>query len=50
MLKCLAKVGADTSKLDSILQLRTAGRLQLSVARVALGAMNEAQHLLPCAR
>ncbi|MEL1263319.1 exo 1,3/1,4-beta-D-glucan glucohydrolase [Pseudoxanthomonas putridarboris] len=49
-LKCLATAGADTGKLDSVLQLRTAGELQLSVSRVALGALNEAQHMLPCTR
>jgi beta-glucosidase len=48
LLKCFAVAGADTSKLDSVLQLQTAGKLQLSVSRVALGALNEAEHTLTC--
>ena len=49
-LKCFAKAGADMTKLESVLHLETAGKLQLSVSRVALGASNEAAHVLDCAR
>ncbi|HEY5783106.1 MAG TPA: exo 1,3/1,4-beta-D-glucan glucohydrolase [Lysobacter sp.] len=49
-LKCFAQAGADTRKLDSVLQLETAGKLQLSISRVELGSLNEAQHTLPCSR
>ncbi|HEY0506148.1 MAG TPA: putative glycoside hydrolase, partial [Lysobacter sp.] len=49
-LKCFAQNGADMTKLESVLQLQTAGKLQLSISRVALGASNEAGHVLPCAR
>lgn len=49
-LKCFAKAGADMTKLESVLHLETAGKLQLSISRIALGASNEAQHVLPCAR
>ena len=48
-LKCLAVAGADMRKLDSVLVLQSAGKLQVSVSRVALGASNEAEHVLPCA-
>jgi hypothetical protein len=37
-------------KLDSVLALQSAGKLQLSVSRVRLGASNEAEHVLPCKR
>ncbi|HEY0661487.1 MAG TPA: exo 1,3/1,4-beta-D-glucan glucohydrolase [Lysobacter sp.] len=47
-LKCFVQAGADTSKLESVLQLETTGKLQLSISRVRLGALNEAQHMLPC--
>lgn len=49
-LKCFAKAGADMAKLESVLQLETAGKLQLTVSRVALGASNEAEHTVPCTR
>ncbi len=49
-LKCFAQAGADTSKLESVLQLETSGKLKLSISRVELGALNEAEHTLPCAR
>ena len=48
-LKCFAQAGADTSKLESVLQLETSGKLKLSISRVELGALNEAEHTLPCA-
>jgi len=47
-LKCLATAGADMRKLDSVLVLQSAGKLQMSISRVALGASNEAEHVLPC--
>jgi beta-glucosidase len=47
-LKCFVQAGANTSKLESVLQLETTGKLQLSISRVRLGALNEAQHMLPC--
>ena len=47
-LKCFAVAGADTSKLDSVLQLQASNKLQLSISRVVLGALNEAEHTLPC--
>ena len=49
-LKCFAKAGADMAKLDEVLQLRAEGKLQLSVSRVALGALNEAAQTVDCAR
>ncbi|WP_368565354.1 exo 1,3/1,4-beta-D-glucan glucohydrolase [Pseudoxanthomonas sp. UTMC 1351] len=48
-LKCFATAGADVSKLDQLLRLETAGKTELSLSRVALGAMNEAQHVVKCA-
>ena len=47
-LKCFVNAGADTSKLDAVLQLETAGKLQLSVSRIALGALNEAALTVAC--
>ncbi len=47
-LKCLATAGADMRKLDSVLVLESKGKLQMSVSRIALGASNEAEHVLPC--
>ena len=49
-LKCFAKAGADMAKLDEVLQLRAEGKLQLSVSRFALGALNEAAQTVDCAR
>ncbi|GAA5069119.1 glycoside hydrolase family 3 protein [Lysobacter panacisoli] len=49
-LKCFAQAGADTAKLDAVLQLETAGKLQLSISRIALGASNEAKHVVACPR
>ena len=48
-LKCMEVAGADMRKLDSVLVLNSAGKFQMSVSRVALGASNEAEHVLPCA-
>ena len=47
-LKCFATAGADVSKLDQLLRLETAGKAELSLSRVALGALNEAQHVVKC--
>lgn len=49
-LKCFAQAGADMAKLESVLTLETAGKLQLSISRVSLGASNEAKHILTCAK
>ncbi len=49
-LKCFAMMGADMRKLDSVLRLESAGKLQLSMSRLALGASNESQNTLDCAR
>ncbi|MBS0226457.1 MAG: exo 1,3/1,4-beta-D-glucan glucohydrolase [Proteobacteria bacterium] len=48
-LKCLARAGADMTRLDAVLQLQSVGQLQLSMSRVALGALNEAEHVVDCA-
>nr|WP_295844233.1 exo 1,3/1,4-beta-D-glucan glucohydrolase [uncultured Xanthomonas sp.] len=47
-LKCLAAAGADLSKLDRPWALTTAGAMTLSVSRVALGALNEAESTVAC--
>jgi len=49
-LKCFGAAGADLAALDQPMQLETAGALQLSLWRVALGANNEAEHVLECSR
>ncbi|MEN5206600.1 exo 1,3/1,4-beta-D-glucan glucohydrolase [Stenotrophomonas terrae] len=48
-LKCLAAAGADVGKLDRPWSLATAGAMTLSVSRVALGALNEAETTVACA-
>jgi len=48
-LKCFAQGGADLSRLDRVLQLRSTGALELSLSKVALGALNEAEHSVACA-
>jgi beta-glucosidase len=48
-LKCFAQGGTDLSRLDRVLQLRSTGALQLSLSKVALGALNEAEHSVACA-
>ncbi len=47
-LKCLAAAGADLGKLDRPWALATAGTMTLSVSRVALGALNEAETTVAC--
>ncbi|MBO9715851.1 MAG: exo 1,3/1,4-beta-D-glucan glucohydrolase [Pseudoxanthomonas sp.] len=47
-LKCLAASGADTAKLDTLLNLRSDAAATLSVSRVAIGAVSEAEHTLAC--
>lgn len=47
-LKCLAKAGADVSKLDRPWSVGTAGTMTLSVSRAALGALNEAEASVAC--
>ena len=47
-LKCLAAAGADVTKLDRVLSLESDGQLQLSLSKVALGALNEAANVLDC--
>ncbi|MNV50374.1 hypothetical protein D3C71_1423810 [compost metagenome] len=48
-LKCLADAGADVGKLDRPWSLATAGAMTISVSRVALGALNEAEATVACA-
>lgn len=45
-LKCFAQAGADMSRLVAPFQLTTAGRMDLSLSRVALGTV--ADDVLPC--
>lgn len=47
-LKCLAAAGADVGKLDRPWSIGTAGAMTLSVSRVALGALNEAEATIAC--
>jgi beta-glucosidase len=47
-LKCLAKAGADVGKLDRPWAIGTAGTMTISVSRVALGALNEAEATVAC--
>ena len=47
-LKCLAAAGAKLDALDRPWALATAGTMTLSVSRVALGALNEAQVTVRC--
>ncbi|NCT72656.1 MAG: glycoside hydrolase family 3 protein [Xanthomonadaceae bacterium] len=47
-LKCLAKAGADVAKLDRPWSIGTAGTMTISVSRVALGALNEAEATVAC--
>ena len=47
-LKCLAAAGADVTRLDRVFSLESDGKLQLSLSKVALGALNEATHVLDC--
>ncbi|WP_394162004.1 exo 1,3/1,4-beta-D-glucan glucohydrolase [Stenotrophomonas nematodicola] len=47
-LKCLAAAGADVGKLDRPWSIGTSGVMTLSVSRVALGALNEAEATVAC--
>lgn len=49
-LKCLAKAGADVSKLDRPWAIGTARTMTVSVSRVALGALDQAEQTVDCAR
>jgi beta-glucosidase len=49
-LKCFGAAGADLTKLNQPMRLETAGALQFSLSRVALGAINEADHVFKCAK
>ncbi|WP_394695716.1 glycoside hydrolase family 3 protein [Pseudoxanthomonas japonensis] len=49
-LKCLAKAGADVAKLDRPWSVGTAGAMTVSVSRVALGALDQAEQTVDCAR
>ncbi|MCF7220811.1 glycoside hydrolase family 3 protein [Marilutibacter chinensis] len=47
-LKCFAKAGADVGRLEQVPVLESAAALDLSVSRIALGALNEAQVTVDC--
>lgn len=47
-LKCLAKVGADITKLDRPWSIGTAGAMTIAVSRVALGALDQAEATVDC--
>ncbi|HSX63540.1 MAG TPA: glycoside hydrolase family 3 C-terminal domain-containing protein, partial [Pseudoxanthomonas sp.] len=47
-LKCFAVAGADVAKLDRVWQLETAAAMDVSLARLTLGALNEADHIVEC--
>jgi beta-glucosidase len=47
-LKCFVKAGADVSKLQQLPVLESAAALDLSVSRIALGALNEAEATADC--
>lgn len=47
-LKCFAAAGADVSKLLQVPTLESAAALDLSVSRIALGALNEAEVTVEC--
>ncbi len=47
-LKCFAAAGADVSKLVQVPTLESAAALDLSVSRIALGALNEAEVTVEC--
>ncbi|WP_296281978.1 putative glycoside hydrolase, partial [Pseudoxanthomonas sp.] len=49
-LKCLAKAGADVAKLDRPWSVGSAGTMTISVSRVALGALDQAEQTVDCAR
>lgn len=47
-LKCFAKAGADVARLVQVPTLESAAALDLSVSRIALGALNEAEATVEC--
>ena len=47
-LKCLAQAGADVARLDRPWSIGTAGTMTISVSRVVLGALNEAEVTVAC--
>lgn len=47
-LKCFVTAGADVSKLVQVPVLESSAALELSVSRIALGALNEAQATVDC--
>jgi len=47
-LKCFAAAGADMTRLQTLLRLRADGPLALSVSRVALGSLSDAEHVAGC--
>ena len=47
-LKCFVNAGADVSKLVQVLVLESRAALDLSVSRIALGALNEAEVTADC--
>jgi len=47
-LKCFVKAGADASKLQQLPVLESAAVLDLSISRIALGALNEAEATVDC--
>ncbi|WFC41605.1 exo 1,3/1,4-beta-D-glucan glucohydrolase [Pseudoxanthomonas sp. SE1] len=49
-LKCLAKAGADVSKLDRPWAIGSAGTMTISVSRVALGSLDQAEQAVDCPR
>ena len=49
-LKCLAKAGAVVSKLDRPWAIGTAGTMTISVSRVALGSLDQAEQAVDCPR
>ena len=49
-LKCLTKAGADVSKLDRPWAVGSAGTMTISVSRVALGSLDQAEQAVDCPR
>ncbi|WP_267313084.1 putative glycoside hydrolase [Xanthomonas cucurbitae] len=47
-LKCFAKAGADVTKLTQVASIESGAALDLSVSKVALGALNEAEVMVDC--
>ena len=49
-LKCLAAAGADVSALGVLARLHSDAATSLSISRVAVGAVSEAEHIVDCPR